>query len=113
MAWKNSLIALGLASVLLPAPAAIAADHLDGAAVKMDASTDINDVYTWMSSDGSKVYLIMTVSPNADKTTAKFSNAAWYVFHTGSRATLLTQSFTPIDVICGFDSNQIINCWVG
>jgi hypothetical protein len=114
MAWRNRLIALGLASALLPTPA-LAADHLDGSAtgVKADASTDINDVYTWMSTDGSKIYLIMTVSPAADKAAAKFSTAAWYVFHTASRANFLATQATPTDVVCGFDATQKISCWVG
>jgi hypothetical protein len=115
MAWKNRLLALGLTSALLPAQAALGADHLDGSAtgVKADASTDINDVYTWMSTDGTKVYLIMTVSPAADVGTAKFSNSAWYVFHTASRDGFLNQQATPTDVICGFDTAQRISCWVG
>lgn len=115
MAWKNRLLALGLASALLPAQAALAADHLDGSAtgVKADASTDINDVYTWMSADGTKVYLIMTVSPAADVATAKFSNSAHYVFHTASRDGFLNQQAVPTDVICSFDTAQRISCWVG
>ena len=116
MAWRNRLIALGLASALLPTPA-LAADHLDGSAtgVQADKSTDINDVYSWMSTDGTKIYLIMTVSPAADKAVAKFSTAAWYVFHTASRANFLAMQATPTDVVCGFNSDpaQKISCWVG
>lgn len=112
MNWKNGILALGLGAALLPAQAALAADHLDGAAVKTDAATDINDVYAWMSSDGSKVYLAMTVFPQAT-TTAKFSNAAYYVFHTSSRADFLNQTMVAKDIICSFDAAQMISCWVG
>lgn len=115
MAWKNRLLAIGLVSSLLPAQAALAADHLDGSAtgVKADASTDINDVYAWISTDGTKVNLIMTVSPAANATTAKFSNSAYYVFHTASRASFLSQQASPTNIICSFDAAQKISCWVG
>ena len=105
------IAALGLAVSLLPAAPALAADHLDGASVKQDPSTDINDVYSWMSTDRTKVYLAMTVFPAADKATAKFSTAAYYVFHTASRTG--TGAATPTDVVCGFDAAQKISCWVG
>lgn len=105
------IAALGLAVSLLPAAPALAADHLDGASVKQDPSTDINDVYSWMSTDKTKVYLAMTVFPAADKATAKFSTAAYYVFHTTSRTG--TGAATPKDVVCGFDAAQKISCWIG
>lgn len=105
------IAALGLAVSLLPAAPALAADHLDGASVKQDPSTDINDVYSWMSTDRTKVYLAMTVFPAADKATAKFSTAAYYVFHTTSRTG--NGAATPTDVVCGFDAAQKISCWVG
>lgn len=105
------IAALGLAVSLLPAAPALAADHLDGASVKQDPSTDINDVYSWMSTDKTKVYLAMTVFPAADKATAKFSTAAYYVFHTTSRTG--TGAATPTDVVCGFDAAQKVSCWVG
>ena len=60
------LCALGLAAALPPTGPALAADHRDGDFVLADPSTDINDVYTWMSADASKVYLAMTVFPAAN-----------------------------------------------
>ncbi len=107
------LCALGLATALPPSGSALAADHRDGDFVLADPSTDINDVYAWMSSDGSKVYLAMTVFPAANATTSKFSTAALYVFHTASRATFGTGMATTVDVTCSFDYNQRISCWVG
>jgi hypothetical protein len=114
MKWKLGFMAVGLAAAL-QAPVANAADHLDGSTtgVKADASTDINDVYSWMSSDGKYVNLIMTVSPAADKNTAKFSTAANYVFHTASRSAFSSMQATPLDIICQFDATQNISCWVG
>ena len=101
--------ALGL---LLHPLASQAADHLDGAAVKTDHATDINDVYAWTSTDGTKVNLVMTVFPQADAT-AKFSSAAAYVLHTASKASLAATTSVPVDVICTFDAAQKVSCWVG
>ena len=106
------LFALGMAAAL-QSPTVQAADHRDGASVLTDPSTDINDVYSWMSTDGTKVYLAMTVFPAADKTNSKFSTAAYYVFHTASRATFGATQVMPVDVVCGFDAGQYISCWVG
>lgn len=107
------LCALGLAAALPPTGPAIAADHRDGDFVLADPSTDINDVYSWMSTDASKVYLAMTVFPAANATMSKFSTAALYVFHTTSRASFAATTATPLDVICSFDQAQQISCWVG
>mgnify|MGYP000231621534 CR=1 FL=1 len=113
MLWKRSCIALGLATALLPLSVARAADHQDGASVLTDPSTDLNDVYAWTSPDGTKIYLIMTLYPATNKTTSKFSNAAYYVFHTSSRPTFASPNVALLDVICSFDAAQIASCWVG
>lgn len=113
MKRKNWLLGLGMAVALLPAAPAIAADHRDGASVDTDPSTDINDVYSWVDAGGQSVYLAMTVFPVAS-TTSKFSNSAYYVFHTTSRATAAGAA-TPLDITCGFDNaaTQNISCWFG
>lgn len=102
-----------MAMSLLPAAPALAADHRDGASVDVDASTDINDVYAWVDSGGQSIYLAMTVFPVAAKT-SKFSNSAYYVFHTTSRANAAGAA-TPLDITCGFDNSAVqnISCWVG
>lgn len=107
------LCALGLAAALPASGPALAADHRDGDFVLADPSTDVNDVYTWMSSDGQKVYLAMTVFPFANATMSKFSTAGLYVFHTASRATFGATTVTPLDIVCSFDQAQRISCWVG
>ena len=113
MKRKNWLLGLGMAVSLLPAAPALAADHRDGASVDTDQSTDINDVYAFMDSSGQSVYLAMTVFPIAAQT-SRFSNSAYYVFHTTSRANAAGAA-TPLDITCGFDNaaTQNISCWVG
>lgn len=113
MKRKNWLLGLGMAISLLPAAPAIAADHRDGASVDTDPSTDINDVYAWVDAGGQSVYLAMTVFPAA-ATTSKFSDQAYYVFHTTSRATAAGAA-TPLDITCAFDNaaTQNISCWIG
>ncbi len=104
---------IALACALAAAPA-LAADHADGTPSALnvpDASSDITDVYTWMSGDGNRVYLVMDVFPNA-AAGSKFSNAVQYIFHTQSKASLLAATATPANVICTFDAAQKISCWV-
>jgi len=108
---KSWLLALGMAASLLPTAPASAADHRDGQFALEDPSTDINDVYSWVSSDGASVYLAMTVFPFTSAG-AKFSTAAYYVFHTNNRPAA-GGAGTNVDVICGFDAAQKISCWFG
>jgi hypothetical protein len=105
------LLALGLAASLLPTAPASAADHRDGSTVLEDPATDINDLYSWVSTDGASVYLAMTVLP-FNAAGAKFSNAAYYVFHTNNRPAA-GGAGTNVDIICGFDAAQKISCWFG
>jgi hypothetical protein len=100
-------------AVLLSASLARAADHRDGPAATADPAADINDVYAWMSPDGAKVWLVMTVFPDA-KTTSKFSNAVKYVFRLNSRpATALLMTPTErTNIVCTFDTAQKISCWL-
>src|SRR5258706_10793810 len=103
---RRTTVALGLLALGLCSRAATAADHRDGTAVMADPSTDINDLFAWMSADGTKIYLAMTVFPAADKTVSpKFSNNAAYVFHINSKAGLGI-SATAAAVVCTFDAAQ-------
>jgi hypothetical protein len=78
---------------------------------------DINDVYTWMTGDGLKLNLVMTVSP-VDVTTRTFGPAVQYVFHVNSHpgtsgATVIAQPISgETKVICTFTSNTAVQCWV-
>src|SRR5450432_34961 len=64
-----------------------AADHLDGPNVAMAGNqmADLGDVFSWMTSDGTKVNLAMTVSPN-DQGVNTFGPSVQYVFHASSHA---------------------------
>jgi hypothetical protein len=107
---------LGVLAAMGIAPLARAADHNDDPHMAPDASADITDVFSWMSADASKVYLVMDVFPNATAG-SKFSNAVKYVFHTKSNKSFLdafsgTKPIDLNDIICTFDANQKISCWV-
>ena len=103
--------AMWLAAVLMAATA-LAADHQDGAAVLTDPATDINDVFAWTSTDGTKLNLVMDVFPAAT-TAAKFSNVAQYVFHTTSSPAYGMAAAASEDILCTFDTSQVISCWGG
>jgi len=99
-------------SAMLIATCALAADHQDGAAVLTDPSTDINDVFAWTSPDGTKLNLVMDVFPAAT-TGAKFSNVAQYVFHTTSSPGYGMPAGASEDILCTFDTAQMVSCWGG
>ena len=68
MSIKSWAAAVGLCATILVAPQASASDHNDGAVVKQDPSTDIADLYAWMSPGAAgpnRMYMIMTVNPAA------------------------------------------------
>jgi hypothetical protein len=101
------------ASIFLIHRQAHSADHLDSPATQADPTSDINDVYTWM--DTGNVVLAMTLYPNAPST-ALFSDATQYVFHTGSAAAYGTAPAATYDIICTFSGTtapQTITCWGG
>jgi hypothetical protein len=105
-------LSAGIAALgLWLAPPARAADHRDGAAVLVDPSTDVNDVYSWVSSDSTDTYLVMTVFPAAGSD-AKFSTAAKYVFHLQSGAKYGATTTQSVQAICTFDAMQKISCWI-
>ncbi len=89
-----------------------AADHLDGANVKLAANTmaDLNDVYTWMTSDGAKVNLALTVSP-ADDGTRHFGPSIQYVFHVEQHPGFGMPG-TETKVVCTFVNDTSGQCWV-
>lgn len=113
--WLRICSAIG---GLVAAPAVMAADHLDGQEVTKDPASDITDLYSWVSPDGTKTYLVMNVAPLARVTAtdtapaSKFSDAVQYVFHTTSMPSYGAAG-TPLNVICTFDAAQVISCWAG
>lgn len=118
---KLSLIAGGVASLglaTLLATHSYAADHGDSTTLLTQPMADINDVYTWMNADASKLNLVMTVSP-VDPGSRSFSDAVQYVFHVTSKAgdptmTVAQNMQTDVEtkVICTFASNSSAQCWV-
>lgn len=118
---KLSLIAGGVAGValsLLLATPSYAADHGDSATLLTNPLGDINDVFTWMNADGTKLNLAMTISP-VDPGTRAFTDAVQYVFHVTSKAggpamTVAQNMATDVEtkVICTFASNTSAQCWV-
>lgn len=113
--------AAGLAiGVLLIGNSGNAADHLDSPSLFSGSSAnpmaDIGDVFAWMSTDGSKINLAMTVSP-LDDGTRHFAPGVQYVFHVSEYAGATNaEAFfaqpTEHKVICTFASNTSAQCWV-
>jgi hypothetical protein len=100
------------AAVWLLSTPSYAADHADGPAATASPAADITDVFAWMSTDHSKMYLVMDLFPAATAA-SKFDTNVLYTFHTTSKASILATTGTPLDIICKFDASQAISCWAG
>lgn len=113
LAFLGGAGALGVAA-LLSAPLDVrAADHLDSSTLLNDTGSrmaDINDVYAWMTSDGTKVNLALTVSP-ADDGTRHFGPTVQYVFHVEEHTTFGLAG-TERRIICTFTDDTNGQCWV-
>jgi hypothetical protein len=104
-----------MAALMAGGGQARAADHLDAPGAKAAPEADITDVYTWMSADKAKTYLIMNVTPMATAA-SKFSAAVQYVFHINSSdayGETDASKIKHVNLICTFDSGQKISCWLG
>lgn len=114
LAFLGAAVGLGVGAFV--ATHSQAADHLDSPSAIMNPMADITDVYAWMSTDGSKVNLIMNVSP-ADPGTGSgarhFDNTVQYVWHVSSVSDFSSTTPTETKVICTFASDTSIQCWVG
>jgi uncharacterized protein DUF4331 len=118
LALLGAIVGIGVGAVLISQHASQAADHLDAPTIKMTANrmADINDVYAWMTSDGNKVNLAMTVSP-AEDGTHSFGPSVQYVFHVtthpgATNAMAFGKPGSETRVICTFASNTSAQCWV-
>lgn len=112
LAFLGGAGALG-AAAFLSAPLDVrAADHLDSASISMSgrAMADINDVYAWMTSDGAKVNLALTVSP-ADDGTRNFGPSVQYVIHVEEHPQF-GMAGTERKIICSFTNNTSGQCWL-
>jgi hypothetical protein len=110
---KTGLLTFLAAVVLVcTCPRAWAADHVDGPQASADPAADITDVFAWMTPNASKLILVMDLTRNADQT-SRFSDSVQYVFHTASRPSFGAAPSAEVPVICVFDQQQQIQCWVG
>lgn len=89
-----------------------AADHADGPAASADPTSDVDDVYAWMSSDTASLNLVMTVGRNV-ATTFKPSDKVQYVFHVNSRPAFGIAASSERLVIAEFTTEGKIKLWVG
>lgn len=103
---KLRTLAASVAALSLLAPVTQGADHVDGPAVRADPAADIADVFAWTTPDARNVNLVLTVPA------AAFSDAVQYAFRIESSAGF-GQEGIETDVICSFDVDQDIECWVG
>lgn len=108
------LSAAGLLALSTFSPISRAADHRDWPGYQQDIASDITDVYSWMSADGSKVYLALDVqgANTGALATTKFSDAVQYVIHVSS-SSAYGQAQTADSIICKFDTGtpQNFQCW--
>jgi hypothetical protein len=118
------------AGALLASPVAIASDHTDGTQASADPTSDITDLFAWMT-DSTDLTMIMDVN-KAATASSDFSNSTKYVFHTSAHGSVGSSAGTPlpgaptipalgggidpeVDVICTFDNatpTQNMTCWV-
>ena len=132
MSAKTWALALALATGGALTPTAQASDHADmSAKMTTDLGTlygprDIADLYSWVDNDPTspntprRVFMILTVYPNAPKATAMFDTGTLYSFHTVSKAKMADSSATAnsLDIVCAFTqasalTSQIFECWGG
>jgi hypothetical protein len=115
---RRRLEALAAVTLLCAlSPSSRAADHRDGNAALADATTDITDVYAFMSPDGSKVEFILDIqgANTGAVASTQFSNAALYALHLSSGAAYNPTAPTADadTIICKFDASaaQTFQCW--
>ncbi|WP_223646248.1 DUF4331 family protein [Corallococcus sp. EGB] len=90
----------------LGAGSASASDHLDTPTVIEDPSADIADLFAWMSPDGQRLNLAMTVVAH------RFSDQLQYVFHVSS-GKRFGETTADLSIQCRFDAANTAECWAG
>jgi hypothetical protein len=89
----------------------LAADHGDSPSALAEPTADVTDLYAWMSSDLSKLNLVLAVDPGAGPD-ATFSDAVLYVFSVSS-SSAYGQPQQSARIICRFPDSVNIECWGG
>jgi uncharacterized protein DUF4331 len=110
---KKPLRILGAALALSVPVIAPAADHLDSptARTNREPTADITDLYAWMTSDATRLNLIMDVGADAQPGDT-FSDAVVYQFAVSSAATYGAPQESTL-VTCKFIDGVNIECWAG
>lgn len=108
---RKTTFAILLLSATTAALTAGADDHFDSPSVSANPMADAAGLYAWTSSDGTKLNLILTVSP-VDDGSLSFGPSVVYVFHVSSHAAY-GSSGTETKIVCKFQSNTSHACWVG
>lgn len=108
MAVRRSLPGLrtGTLTLLMLAMLGHAADHRDSPSAVAEPDADVADIFAWTSSDTRSINFALTVPA------ALFSDAVQYVIHVES-APAYGQSGSEVQIICTFEADQTLECWVG
>lgn len=105
VSWLRVLLVVGIL-VISDYHAVLASDHLDTPTVIADPAADIGDIFTWTSSDGKRLNLVMDIVAH------QFSDHLQYVFHVDSGKSFGKTTATTL-IVCRFDVAQTAECWVG
>ena len=89
-----------------------AADHVDAPAATAEPNADITDLYAWMSSDASKLNLVLDVHPSATAQSV-FSPAVQYAVHIQSAEAFGASEVHESRLVCQFANPTEIECWLG
>lgn len=82
---------------------ATASDHLDTRTVIQDPRADIGDIYSWISTDGKRLNLVMTIVGSS------FSPDLEYAFHIDS-GTVFGTTTTTASIRCRMQSATLVDC---
>ncbi len=105
--WKRTAGLVGLLSAAIGlAGPALASDHLDTRTVIADPRADIGDLYAWMSPDGRRLNLAMTMVGHS------FSSELVYAFHVDS-GPRFGETGSTVRVECRFDAAGLASCRLG
>jgi tetratricopeptide (TPR) repeat protein len=86
-------------------PSIKASDHLDTPAVIKDPAADIGDLYAWISPDGRRLNLVMTIVGK------RFSDRLQYIFHVDSGEKFGKTAKTST-IVSHFTDQNIAEVWV-